>query len=72
LQAWWKDCLEGKNERRDISIALYDDTGNEVNNWDCTECFSTQWKVNGFDGKVNDVLTEEVTFVVEDFHMPSR
>ena len=28
-----------------------------------------QWKVNGFDGKSNDIVTEEITFVVEEMEI---
>lgn len=29
------------------------------------EAFPKAWKVNGFDGKGNDVVTEEIVFVAE-------
>ena len=35
-------------------------------NWKCLGCWPKAWKVNGFDGKGNDVVTEEITFVVEE------
>ena len=69
LQAWWRDCRDGKYDRRDISIHLNDNAGNTVRSWNLFGCWPKAWKVNGFDGKGNDVVTEEVTFVVEDMQI---
>ena len=66
LEEWWKNTIEGKYDRRDISIILYDNMTNEICRWNCYECFPKAWKVSGLDGKGNDVLTEEIVFVVED------
>ena len=52
--------------KRNLSIILQDpDTATEVMRWDLYECWPTEWKINGFDGKGNDVITEEITFAVE-------
>ena len=70
LQDWWKNCRDGKYDRRDISIILNDNAANEVvSRWSFGECFPIQWKINGFDGKSNDVVIEEITFVVEDMQI---
>jgi phage tail-like protein len=66
LQKWWRDCRDGKYDRRDISIHLRGNTEDRVRTWNLFGCWPKQWKVNGFDGKGNDVVTEEITFVVED------
>lgn len=66
LQTWWRDCRDGKYDRRDIAIHLGDNTNKTVRSWNLFGCWPKQWKVNGFDGKGNDVVTEEITFVVED------
>jgi len=47
-------------------VTLFDNAGTEVRRWDLYECWPKSWKVNAFDGKGNDVVTEEITFVVED------
>jgi len=69
LQEWWKMCRAGQYDRRDISVILNDNAGNEVRRWNLYGCWPKQWKVNAFDGKGNDVVTEEITFVVEDMEI---
>ncbi|OIP28986.1 MAG: hypothetical protein AUK47_28580 [Deltaproteobacteria bacterium CG2_30_63_29] len=66
LQEWWKAARDGQYDRRDISICLHDNAGNEIRRWNLYGCWPKQWKVNAFDGKGNDVVTEEITFVVEE------
>ena len=66
LEEWWNNTIQGKYDRRDISIILFDNMTNEICRWDCFECFPKEWKVSGMDGKSNDTLTEEISFVVED------
>ena len=69
LQDWWDACRRGIYDRRDISIILNDNAAQEVRRWNLFGCWPKQWKVNGFDGKANDVVTEEITFVVEDMQI---
>ena len=69
LQDWWKNAREGQYDRRDISIILNDNAGNEVRRWNLYGCWPKQWKVNSFDGKGNDVVTEEISFVVEEMEI---
>ena len=40
--------------------------GGTVGTWQANRAWPSKWKVNGFDGKGNDVVTEEITFVVEE------
>ena len=69
LQDWWKNARDGQYDRRDISVILNDNAGNEIRRWNLYGCWPKQWKVNAFDGKGNDVVTEEVTFVVEEMEI---
>ncbi len=62
LQTWWRDCRDGKYDRRDISIKLGDNTGAEST---VEGVWPTEWKHTGFDGKGNDVVTEEIVFAKE-------
>ncbi len=66
LEDWWTNTINGKYDRRDISIILFDNMKNEIVRWNCYECFPVEWKIGGLDGKSNDVLTEELKFAVED------
>ena len=69
LQDWWRAARDGQHIRKTISIALFDNAGTQVRAWDLYECWPKSWKVNAFDGKGNDVVTEEITFVVEDMRI---
>lgn len=71
LQDWWKDIKDGNYERKNIAIHLNDNIGGRLRTWKCVGCWPKQWKVNGFDGKGNDVVTEEITFVVEELVIES-
>jgi phage tail-like protein len=66
LQDWWKKARAGEYDRRDISIVLNDNKGEEARRWNLYGAWPKQWKVGALDGKGNDVVTEEITFVVED------
>ena len=65
LQDWWRACRDGQYDRRDISIILNDNAGNEIRRWNLYGCWPKQWKISGFDGKGTDAATEEIVFVVE-------
>jgi phage tail-like protein len=69
LQNWWKQAREGQYVRRDISIILNDNAGNVIRTWFLYGCWPKSWKISALDGKGNDVLTEEITFVVEDLQI---
>jgi phage tail-like protein len=69
LQNWWRACRDGQYDRRDISIVLNDNAGNEIRRWNLYGCWPKQWKINSLDGKGNDPVTEEITFVVEDLQI---
>ena len=65
LQKWFEDVQNGNVSRKTITVKLLDNTGKDVQTWVAYETWPSKWKVNGFDGKGNDVVTEEITFVVE-------
>ncbi len=69
---WFRAVKAGKIERKNISIQLQDNRNKTLRRWNLMGCFPKSWKVNGFDGKGNDVVTEEVVFVVEDMQIASR
>lgn len=57
----------GQYQRKNISIVLHDNANEEIKRWNCYECFPKSWKMSSLDGKGNDVLTEELVFVLEWF-----
>jgi phage tail-like protein len=65
LQRWWQAASEGQYERRDISIILRDNAGNEVRRWNLFGCWPRRWRIGPLDGQSDAVLFEELTFVVE-------
>jgi phage tail-like protein len=69
LQNWWKQAREGQYVRRDISIILNDNAGNVIRTWFLYGCWPKSWKISALDGKGNDVVTEEITFVVENMQI---
>jgi phage tail-like protein len=69
LQEWWRQAREGQYTRRDISIILNDNAGNAIRTWFLFGCWPKAWKVSALDGKGNDVVTEELTFVVENMQI---
>jgi len=69
LQAWWRACRDGQYVRQDISVILNDNANNELRRWNMYGCWPKQWKINDLDGKGNDIVTEEIVFVVEDLQI---
>lgn len=65
LQDWWQQIIDGQYVRKSISIILYDNLKKEICRWNLFDCWPKAWKVSGLDGKGNDALTEEITFVTE-------
>ena len=69
LQEWWNQAKAGQYVRRDISITLNDNAGGELRRWNLYDCWPKSWKISALDGKGNDVVTEEITFVVENLEI---
>jgi phage tail-like protein len=69
LQDWWDQARKGNYERKDISVQLMDNAGEVVRTWNLFGCWPKAWKVSALDGKGNDVVTEEITFVVENMQI---
>lgn len=65
LLKWWKDTVAGKVTRKTVTIKLKDNVGEDVQIWTLFESWIKKWSVNGFDGKGNDVVTEEIVLVCE-------
>ena len=66
LRDWWQDTVNGSVLRKNISIILENSNQFVVRRWDLYGCWPKSWKINSFDGKSNNVVTEEITFVVEE------
>jgi len=51
LWRWREEFIRGNGARREVSIVLRDDTGEERIRWNLTQCWPTTWK--GADLKAN-------------------
>lgn len=66
LQKWFEETRNGNVTRKTVTIELKDNVGKTVQSWIALETWIKQWKVNGLDGKGNDVFTEEIVLVCEE------
>ena len=70
-----KDCsfkkksLLGKIVREKKEPVTFDLGVSSVKSWNLFGCWPKQWKINGLDGKGNDILTEEMVIVIEWFEV---
>lgn len=65
LWDWRREVMNGTVNRRDGSIVLNDDAGNEIMRYNFFEAWPCKWKGFSLDGKGTDVAVEEIEFVVE-------
>ena len=75
LWNWWKQVAENPNKpiKRTITLVLDNpETGEEVRRWNLFGCWPKQWKLGGLDDKGEEVVTEEVVFVVEELQFEAR
>ena len=66
---WWRAARNGQYDRRDISIVLSDNAGNEVRRWNLYGCWPRKWSTGPLEGGVSHIFCESVTFVVEDMQL---
>ena len=65
LQDWWYNIQKGVQDRKSVSIVMYDEEDNEVKRWNCYECWPKKWNVSELDGKANEVSPEELVLCTE-------
>jgi phage tail-like protein len=65
LFEWRKKAVEGKVERKNGSIVLRDDAGEEKVRWNFAEAWPTAWKGPGLNATGNAVAVEELTLAHE-------
>lgn len=66
LQDWWRQARDGQYDRRDVSIILNDNAGNEIRRWNLYGCWPSKWETGPLVGNSNVLLEESITLVVED------
>jgi phage tail-like protein len=63
LWDWHKDVIEGRVQRRTITIKLLNDAGHEVWHWICEKAFPSKWTGAELDATGNAIATESIEFV---------
>jgi phage tail-like protein len=66
---WWRAARDGQYDRRDVSIILKDNAGNELRRWNLFGCWPKKWETSRLEGGVSQALAESITLVVEDMQI---
>ncbi|MBD1846405.1 phage tail protein [Cyanobacteria bacterium FACHB-63] len=67
LWKWRQNLSRGTVDRRDISIVLLDQTGQEKIRWNLTNCWPTSWKAPDFDATTDGAAIESMELAYEGF-----
>lgn len=67
LWDWRKKAIDGKAERKNGSIVLIDDAGDEKMRWNFAEGWPTKWSGPGFNATANEVAVETLEIAHEGF-----
>jgi|SRR5580704_5300089 phage tail-like protein len=62
LWDWRAAVIEGRVQRKTISVILKDEAGAEVKRWHAENAFPTKWSVTDFDAMNGQVTVEAVEF----------
>jgi phage tail-like protein len=66
LWKWHKDLLDGKEiERKNVSIILANDLGEETIRWNLENCWPTNWSGPDFNATASEIAIESLEFVHE-------
>ena len=65
LWNWRKAVVAGKIERKNGSIVLLDNEGNEKLRWNFVNAWPTKWEGPSFDAKANDIAVETLNIAHE-------
>lgn len=65
LEDWWQNVRKGVQDRKSVTLKMYNEEDAVVKSWNFYECWPKKWKISEFDGKANEVVTEELTLNVE-------
>lgn len=62
---WVKEIRDGKLERADGSLVMYDIANKEVGRWNFSNAWPSKWSASDLDVGTDDAMTEELTLTVE-------
>jgi phage tail-like protein len=62
---WYKKTEDGKVERKNGSVCLLDESGDEKLRWNFVSGWPSKYEVSGFNATANEVVVETLTIVHE-------
>jgi phage tail-like protein len=63
LWDWHQDVIDGRIERKTITVVLLDEAGNEAWRWIVADAYPTKWTGTELDATASAVAAESVAFV---------
>src|SRR6478609_7095747 len=70
LLKWYQTVMDGKVERKEGSIVVYDLAGDEIDRWNFEAAWPSKWSASDLEAGSDSVMIEEVTMAVE--HMERK
>jgi phage tail-like protein len=65
LGKWYQTVLDGKVERKNGSIVVYDMAGAELDRWNFERGWPSKWSASDLSASSDDVMIEELTIAIE-------
>ena len=65
LSKWYQTVLDGKVERKNGSIVVYDMAGTELDRWNFERGWPSKWSASDLSASSDDVMIEELTIAIE-------
>lgn len=67
LWDWRRNVMAGNHDRRNLSIVLMNDLGEDAIRWNFRSCWPSGWTGPSLDASSDEVVVEELTLVHEGF-----
>ena len=65
LRQWWEETVNGNLQRKNGTIKILDQAGQQVDQYNFFDAWPCKWKGFSLDGKGSDVNVEEIELAVE-------
>lgn len=65
LTDWQQTVMDGKVERKNGSVVVYDMAGGEVDRWNFERGWPSKWSASDLNAGSDDVMIEELTIAIE-------
>lgn len=65
LGSWYQTVLDGKVERKNGSVVVYDMAGTELDRWNFERGWPSKWSASDLNAGSDDVMIEELTIAIE-------